>query len=239
MFKFNLPYLKKWSRTTFNPGADNNYYDNQIPLNWDIDAFSSWFINNAVDHANTTNSFTEKVFGLPKGQKLTVLFSTSDGTGLNNNRYWERFGSVKGALYDVWTYLKPKLGSPSGVKAESIEIVESIVRKILRESPTESKSFAARFYTIKKNLGSSFYGPKNNLRDGDVVIAFDPLPKIDPRGAYTFVETDTQHSVLKADLVPLGKRFQLDWQRKRYQTANQEKLEMLNVLRNTWKQKYG
>ena len=116
--KFNIPYLKKWAKTIINKSETYSEYDNKMPIDWNINHFSNWFIDHAVNHGTTANSFTEKVFGIPSGTKLIDFFETKEnaGSGLNGNRYWNKYGSIKSALYDVWEFLKPKL---AGNKNES------------------------------------------------------------------------------------------------------------------------
>jgi len=111
--KLNYPYLKKWMGTVVNKGESFSEYDNKPPSKWDESMFSNWFLDNAVDHSNTANQFTEKIFGIPKGTKLISFFETKEnaGSGFNGNKNWNRFGSIKSALYDVWAEIKRKSGS--------------------------------------------------------------------------------------------------------------------------------
>lgn len=158
MIKFNIPYLKKWANTIFNEGESNNQYDNSKPIDWNIDQFAGWFFGNAVDGANVANSFTEKVFGVPKGTKLNGLFAQNDGSGFNGDRYWKRFGSSKSALYDVWGALKPKLGgkhnsfdpalstaNESKKPTNKKKLIESAIRKIVKKVLIENEQKYVRF----------------------------------------------------------------------------------------------
>jgi len=143
MIKFNIPYLKKWANTVFNPGKSDNYFDNTKPINWGIDDFASWFLRYGVNYSNEANTFTKKVFGIPVGTKLTFLFAENDGSGLNGNKYWKRFGSTKSALYDVWEHLKPKLASQTSegknMKPRNIGLMQIVENIVLREIAAKRK----------------------------------------------------------------------------------------------------
>lgn len=59
--------------------------------------------------------------------------------------------------------------------------------------------------------------------NGELVAAIWPLKKVDPRGVYAFVITpDGSLSCLKNCLVPVGKPFDLEFERPKYSTHAQE-----------------
>jgi len=139
--KLNYPYLKKWMGTIINKGESFSEYDNKPPSMWDESMFSNWFLDNAVDHSNTANQFTEKIFGIPKGTKLISFFETKDnpGSGFNGNKNWNRFGSIKSALYDVWAEIKRNTGSVKSEGKLPMTNIQKVKRMIQSEIASPKK----------------------------------------------------------------------------------------------------
>lgn len=171
--KLNFAKIRPWMDQIINPNKSHSEYDNKSPKDWSTDDFRSYVFDQLDGKDRPTISL--EMFGFPHNISLVEYFSQNP-SNYNNNKYWNKYQNIGGALYDIWDYIKQKLGLSESYNKRIIS------KKILRESVTNKvkdvlkkrvREEVIRLY--KKKLLSEVGGMIDSLRD---LISNDVIKQI-------------------------------------------------------------
>jgi hypothetical protein len=170
----NKTAIKKWAGTVVNPGQSYSEYDNKRPIDWDMDEFKS-YIQDQLDTSDIPTS-SLKMFNFPN--KSLFKYYANQGTGLNGDKYWNKYENFGGAMYDLFTYLKTNIFSSvkSENKIKNSLKLKKIIESVLNElKPGQERFYIAYYATVGEhgeagtysNFQTAFNTAKSKLKDKD------------------------------------------------------------------------
>lgn len=138
--------VDSWWTTKVNPNESNSEYDNLEPINWDVDMFSNYCLDQSNSKGELVNKDLIKLIGLPKS-KLTTDYLKENGSGFNNDIEFKKYGTAKSAYYDIFKELKSDyIAKSSKSKTDFISDRESGIKHFSFEELKEIEK-SANFYT--------------------------------------------------------------------------------------------
>lgn len=99
-------YIKKWKDEPVKSSVSSSYTGKK-PTKWDVDDFKHWVDDNMDAKGKIANKEVAKVTGIPQNVDV-VDYLNDGGSGLNNNKQFDKYENWGAALYDIFIHIKNK-----------------------------------------------------------------------------------------------------------------------------------